>query len=186
MFESLLARHAHALDAAGLPYMVFGGQAVLLHGEPRLTQDIDVTLGADPSRLGAALGVVQALGLTPLVDPEPFVAETYVLPCVESATGIRLDLVFSNEGYERTAIARTVTARVGGADVRFASVEDLLVQKLVAGRPRDLEDARGVLNRHPDADAGYVRRWLSEFDAALGTGAAPAFDRLLTDGSEPL
>ena len=134
MFESLLARLAHALDAAGLPYMVFGGQAVLLHGEPRLTQDIDVTLGADPSRLGAALGVVQALGLTPLVDPEPFVAETYVLPCVESATGIRLDLVFSNEGYERTAIARTVTARVGGADVRFASVEDLLVQKLVAGR----------------------------------------------------
>lgn len=69
--------------------------------------------------------------------------------------------------------------------MRFASVEDLLVQKLVAGRPRDLEDARGVLNRHPDADAGYVRRWLAEFDAALGTGAAPAFDRLLSDGSEP-
>ena len=36
MFESLLARLAHALDAAGLPYMVFGGQAVLLHGEPHL------------------------------------------------------------------------------------------------------------------------------------------------------
>ncbi len=162
--------------------MVFGGQAVLLHGEPRLTQDIDVTLGADPSHLAAALGVVRELGLTPLVDPEPFVAETYVLPCIEEATGIRVDLFFSNEGYERAALARTVTARVGGADVRFASAEDLLVQKHVAGHPRDVEDAQGVLDRNPGADTAYVRRWLRAFDAALGTGAAAAFDRLLTAG----
>ncbi len=26
--------------------MLIGGQAVLLHGQPRLTEDIDVTLGA--------------------------------------------------------------------------------------------------------------------------------------------
>ena len=114
MFESLLARLARALDAAGLPYMVFGGQAVLLHGAPRLTQDIDVTLGADPSRLDAVLGVVQALGLAPLVDPESFVSETYVLPCQDAPSGIRVDLVFSNEGYERAAIAR-LEQLLGGA-----------------------------------------------------------------------
>ncbi|GAH87084.1 unnamed protein product, partial [marine sediment metagenome] len=27
--------------------MIIGGQAVLLYGEPRLTRDIDVTLGDD-------------------------------------------------------------------------------------------------------------------------------------------
>ncbi|GJL55165.1 MAG: hypothetical protein NPIRA02_22970 [Nitrospirales bacterium] len=27
-----------------IPYMVIGGQAVLVYGEPRLTRDIDVTL----------------------------------------------------------------------------------------------------------------------------------------------
>ena len=179
MFESLLAELARALDAAGLPYMVFGGQAVLLHGEPRLTQDIDITLGADPSHLALALRATASAGLTPLVEPDPFVAETYVLPCIEAATGIRVDLVFSNAGYERAAIARTVVACIGGEDVRFASVEDLLVQKIVAARPRDLEDARGVLVRHPDADMAYVRRWLAEFDAALGIGAVAALDRLL-------
>jgi hypothetical protein len=31
--------------------MVIGGQAVLLHGESRLTRDIDITLGVDASRL---------------------------------------------------------------------------------------------------------------------------------------
>ncbi len=29
--------------------MVFGGQAVLMYGEPRFTQDIDITLGIDTS-----------------------------------------------------------------------------------------------------------------------------------------
>lgn len=179
MFESLLARLATALDAAEVPYMVIGGQAVLLHGEPRLTRDIDLTLGIDPSRLDAALGVVREAGLTPLVDPDPFVAETFVLPCEDAESGIRVDMVFSNEGYERTAMSRTVTVTVGGAEVRFASVEDLLIQKLVAGRPRDIEDARGVLNRHPDADLATVRGWLREFDAALGFASEAELERIL-------
>ena len=38
MFETLLARLAGALSAAGIPYMVIGGQAVLLYGAPRLTE----------------------------------------------------------------------------------------------------------------------------------------------------
>ena len=178
MFDILLARLATALDAADVPYMVIGGQAVLFHGDPRLTRDIDITVGIAPERLDTALRVADAAGITPLVDPEPFVAETYVLPCEDAESGIRVDMVFSNEGYEREAMTRTVTAVVGGAEVRFASVEDLLIQKLVAGRPRDVEDAQGVLNRHPSADLGLVRHWLSAFDAALGTGTVATLDRL--------
>ena len=45
MFQALLARLALELEARSLPYMVIGGQAVLVHGEPRLTRDIDITLG---------------------------------------------------------------------------------------------------------------------------------------------
>jgi hypothetical protein len=41
MFEELLARLGSALDKHSIPYMIIGGQAVLLYGEPRLTRDID-------------------------------------------------------------------------------------------------------------------------------------------------
>jgi hypothetical protein len=41
MFSELLKNIAVALDAGGFPYMVIGGQAVLVYGEPRLTKDID-------------------------------------------------------------------------------------------------------------------------------------------------
>ena len=42
MFDQIIARVGAALDRAGLPDMIIGGQAVLLHGEPRLTRDIDI------------------------------------------------------------------------------------------------------------------------------------------------
>jgi hypothetical protein len=69
MFESLLERIATTLDVEAIPHMVIGGQAVLVHGEPRLTRDIGIALGVDIDRLGQVVAVTAALGFTPLVDP---------------------------------------------------------------------------------------------------------------------
>ena len=63
MFTNLLTRLARALDAARVPYMIIGGQAVLLYGEPRLTRDIDITLGITPDDLEKALHVVEEVNL---------------------------------------------------------------------------------------------------------------------------
>ncbi|MEO0559227.1 MAG: nucleotidyl transferase AbiEii/AbiGii toxin family protein [Bacteroidota bacterium] len=181
MFETLLARLARALADAAIPYMVIGGQAVLLYGAPRLTQDIDITLGVAPDRLTDVLDLLNAVSLRPLVDPEPFVAETLVLPCEDAETGIRIDLVFSYAGYERTAMERVRSVEIQETPVLFTSVEDLVIQKLVAGRPRDLEDVRGVLLRQPDVDVSYVRLWLREFDSALGLRTIQALDQTFLD-----
>ena len=45
MFQKLLTKIANELERLRLPYMVIGGQAILLYGELRLTKDIDITLG---------------------------------------------------------------------------------------------------------------------------------------------
>ena len=178
MFESLLERIATTLEAEAIPYMVIGGQAVLVHGEPRLTRDIDITLGVDLDRLASVLAVAAALGFTPLVDPEKFTRETLVLPCQDEATAIRVDFIFSYSDYERQAIARACRVRMGKADVRFASVEDLIVHKILAGRPRDLEDVRAVLNKNPATDRTFVRTTLAEFAATLGEPLVDRFDGL--------
>ncbi len=61
--------------------MLIGGQAVLLHGRPRLTEDITITLGVDPGRLPVVLEPCTALGLELLPDRvEEFVRDTFVLP----------------------------------------------------------------------------------------------------------
>jgi hypothetical protein len=45
VLEKLIRKVAERLDADKIPYMVIGGQAVLAYGRPRLTRDIDITLG---------------------------------------------------------------------------------------------------------------------------------------------
>ncbi len=97
MFIETLARIGASLERAEIPYMIIGGQAVLLYGEPRLTRDIDITLGANIDRLGALLAVVQDLSLKAIPeDPAAFVRQTMVLPALDEMTGIRVDFISKN------------------------------------------------------------------------------------------
>jgi hypothetical protein len=164
MYQTLLAKLARTLDQAEIPYMVIGGQAVLIHGEPRLTRDIDITLGVDSSHLKNVLAAISAVSLIPAVkDVELFVRKTNVLPITDTESNIRVDLIFSFTPYESEAIRRAVSVVFDDAPVRFASAEDLIIHKLVAGRPRDLEDVTGILARKPSLDEAYLIQWLGAF-----------------------
>jgi predicted nucleotidyltransferase len=164
MYQTLLAKLGGALDSARIPYMVIGGQAVLLHGEPRLTRDIDITLGVDASELRRVMSAVTAIALTPSVpDVDAFVHDTNVLPLSDVSSGLRVDLIFSFTPYEAEAINRAVSVILDGVSVQFASAEDLIIHKLVAGRPRDIEDVAGVLARKPSLDERYLINWLASF-----------------------
>ncbi len=182
MFEAILTRIAQHLDDASLPYMVIGGQAVLLYGEPRLTKDIDITLGATLEELPKVLELVDAMGLEPLVDPQTFTRQTMVLPCRDPGSEVRVDLIFSFSPYERQALERARRDKMGDAAVAFASLEDVIVHKVIAGRPRDLEDVTSMLVKNPDLDASYVRTWLREFAASLDEPLLERFEQALEEG----
>jgi len=179
MFAQLLERLAHALNDARLPYMIIGGQAVLLYGEPRLTRDIDITLGVDIDRQADVASAATKLGLALLVTPESFTKQAMVLPCLDPATGIRVDFIFSFTPYERQAIERAVSVAIGQAQVRFATAEDLIVHKMLAGRPRDHEDVTGILLKRPDLDSSYIRHWLTQFAATIHQPLVEQFEALI-------
>jgi len=161
--------------------MVIGGQAVLLYGEPRLTKDIDITLGVNIDRLDDLLVIVKELSLTPLAEDVPsFVQKTMVLPVLEKSTGIRVDFIFSFTPYETQAIERAKKIILAGQEVCFASLDDLILHKLFAGRPRDVEDVRTLILKNPGIDMSYIRRWLKEFDTSVpGKEFLKTFDKIL-------
>jgi len=77
--------------------MVIGGQAVLIYGEPRMTKDIDITLGVGIEELSKVKKITQTLGLENLAENvDDFVKKTMVYPVLEETSGIRVDFIFSH------------------------------------------------------------------------------------------
>jgi predicted nucleotidyltransferase len=91
-----------------------------------------------------------------------------VLPAMDRESGIRIDFTFSYSLYERQAIERAKEIKLGRTSVRFASLEDLVIHKVIAGRARDLEDVRSILLKNPKYDSHDIEKWLAEFDKSLG------------------
>jgi hypothetical protein len=162
--------------------MVIGGQAVLLYGEPRLTKDIDITLGVGAEELLKILAMMKGLGLQSLVeDPKGFVKQTMVLPLVNEEPNIRVDLIFSHTPYERQAIARAIDVPIEGTTVKFASIEDVVIHKIVAGRPRDIEDVKAILLKQSNYDRTYIGQWLAEFDRSLDEKYSEVFHKVVEE-----
>jgi len=181
MFEDLLEKIAITLDKKGIPYMVIGGQAVLVYGEPRLIRDIDISLGVTADQVGVVQTIVSKAWLRPLVDPEVFTPKTMVLPCHDPETGIRVDFILSFTPYEEQAMKRATLLGIDRAGVRFASLEDLIIHKLVFGRPRDLEDVRSMMLKNKEMDVRYIRKWLRQFAVLLKLPLVADFNALMKE-----
>jgi len=165
MIEQLIKKIAERLDTDKVPYMIIGGQAVLLYGTPRLTRDIDITLGVDTDKFLVIEEVCGKLGLKLLPEnPEAFAQETKVLPAEEAELRIRVDFIFSFTAYEAQAIERARKVLMNDYPVKFASCEDVIIHKMLAARAIDAEDVKNILIKNRKLiDLKYIRRWLSEF-----------------------
>jgi hypothetical protein len=180
--SSLFRALAPVLAGFGGRWYVFGAQAVMVWGRPRLTSDVDVTVRLepdDPSGLVAAMG---SAGFDLRVqDADDFVRRTRVLPFVHRRTGMPLDMVLAGPGLEEEFANDAVEVSVDGVAVPFISPVDLIVTKILAGRPKDLEDVRGiVLAQGNGLDVARVRRRLRQIEQALDqSDLAPLFEAQL-------
>jgi hypothetical protein len=164
--DAALTALAKWLDKQSIPYMVIGGYAVTVWGEPRFTRDLDVTVSVPAERLNA---VVESLcsDFTVLVsDPLRFVNDTRVLPMM--VRSVPVDMVFALLPYEEDAIARSREITLASGRIQVCSPEDLILHKIVSHRPRDHEDIEGVFRyRHSELDYGYLDPRVEELATAL-------------------
>jgi len=169
MTPERFAALALLLDRLGALAMVIGGVAVSIHGRPRMTLDADVTIALDVAELPRILEAVNACGFSPRVDsPREFTEATRVLPLRSVSDGWEVDLIFAGTPYELEAISRARVTTLGGVDLPIVSAADLLIHKILAGRPRDMEDAESIALRQGDrVDRRFVRGTLLELAAFL-------------------
>ncbi|MBK6599138.1 MAG: nucleotidyltransferase [Proteobacteria bacterium] len=82
-------------------------------------------------------------------------------------------------------MTKSVVHDVGGVRIRLPRVEDLLVMKAIAGRPKDLEDIRGLLAAHSSVDVVEARGSIREFAIASSMpDMLDEFDKLVERARE--
>lgn len=184
--SDLLRALAAALNAQGIRWYLFGAQAVTIWGRPRLTTDVDVTVRLQS---GSTADLVAALGAAGFRLSESFsndfVRVTRVLPLIHQSTGMPLDVVLAGPGLEEQFLDRAVAVAIDDIVVPVISPEDLVVTKVLAGRPKDVEDVRGVLLvRAESLDLAYIRRTLAMVEDAMGqSDLTPLFEAEVTRAS---
>ena len=178
----VLAALAAAFDSLGVRWYLFGAQAAIHHGVARLTADVDVTILPEPHSTPELVSALEANGFRlRITATDDFVARTRVLPFVHTRTRMPVDIVLGGPGIEELFLERAETRGIEGVEVPIATVEDLVTMKILAGRPKDLDDAADMLRtRSEEIDMGHVRRTLQLLEEALSqSDLLRQLDRLL-------
>jgi hypothetical protein len=141
------------LEGLGIPYMVVGGFAAILYGEPRLTIDVDIVVDMKPEQVTP---FVSAFPIPDYYASEEGIRDSlqrrYPFNVIQPTTGAKVDLVpLPRDRFTRLAFQRRqrMTYDEAGRSATFITREDIIVAKLVAhretGSDKHLRDARGVL-----------------------------------------
>jgi hypothetical protein len=111
---------------------------------------------------------MQAAGFSLRVSDPDFVRRTRVMPFVHEPTGMPLDVVLAGSGLEDEFLERAVSTDIGGARVPVIELSDLVIAKILAGRTKDLDDARALWRLHwREVDAERIRQILRLLEEAL-------------------
>jgi hypothetical protein len=165
--ERAIVEIVGVLEALGIDYMLIGGIANAVWGEPRATIDVDVTIAVDEPSIPATIDRIGKHVRLAVTDPVSFVSQTRVLP-VDTQSGVRADLIFALLPFEIVALRRARSVRLAGRTVRVVTPEDLIVMKIISERPRDLADAEGLTRRRiRELDLDYLEPLVREMATSL-------------------
>ncbi|MCE9529958.1 MAG: nucleotidyltransferase [Planctomycetes bacterium] len=157
-------------ERIGVPYALIGGIAVGAHGIPRPTHDLDFTISIERTRLPELFSAARELGYS--------VSDDYASGWVDSVAGmplvrvrqwvigkaIDIDLFLVESRFQESVIARRMKLDVEGRPAWVATPEDLILLKVVAGRPRDIGDIWDIVLGQGKLDDEYMRKWAVELN----------------------
>ena len=135
-----------ALTRHGVRFVVIGGIAGRLWGSTTVTNDLDICYARDKTNLQALAAALEELKakLRGVDGDLPFTPNTTTLKNGDTfpftTVAGNLDILGTpagSRGYE--SLARNAeTMEIGDLEVKVVSIDDLLLMKRAAGRPKDL------------------------------------------------
>jgi hypothetical protein len=171
-------------EAIGVRWALIGGQALLAHGVPRETHDVDVLVSRHAT-LALATVLCRFAGWTPLQyrswtrDYVPVAEPTlhhfddlvlFSLPCervmysLRSPTGLLVQLLSAQHRIERAMVDDAVPGRHFGVSVPLAPLGGVLVVKALAERTKDVAAIEQTAEQAPSEALDEAVDWLRKQD----------------------
>jgi len=147
----------------GVPYMIVGSLSSNAYGIPRATADVDVVV----EKLERAFEAIHE-GLPSEFRSNPqieFELMTGTMPRVIEfvPTNFKIELFeLSSDDFDQARFKRRVSVQHStlGDNVWIPTAEDVVIQKLRWGRPRDLSDVGDVVAvQYESLDYSYIQQW---------------------------
>ena len=121
--------------------IVIGGAAICLLGQARLTADVDAMLLVTNGELPRLLQVARQVGFVPRrKDVETFARRNRLVLLRHPETASDVDISLGAMPLEIEMVQRSRMMRFGILRVRLPTIDDLIILKAIAHRPKDLID----------------------------------------------
>lgn len=162
--SELLIHLCRQLERAAVRYLITGSQATTAFGEPRFTNDIDVVVEIDASKLDTFCDGFPADDFYLSRDAaRQALAERRMFNIIHPGSGLKIDVVISRETeFDRLCLSRGVRIPIADdCEAVFTSPEDIILKKLqwhrMGGGERHLQDIGGVIRvQGTKLDTAYI------------------------------
>ena len=184
-FAATLA-FAQILHALRIPYVVGGSLASMVHGEYRLTNDVDIAIALTFWQVDTLAGLLAREFIVERDAIAEAVRENSSFGAIYRPVVMRMDVyVRKAEGHFAAQLERAQKHTIGADSEQFAffcTAEDIVLQKLRwyqmsdGASDRQWRDVIGVLKHsHDRMDSEYLSRW------AVDLGVASLLQRALLE-----
>ncbi|MHA2353373.1 MAG: nucleotidyltransferase, partial [Candidatus Thorarchaeota archaeon] len=147
-FPEILQLVCSYLNENEIEYVVVGGVAVMYHGVPRTTVDIDLLLQLDNRQISSFNDFLNSKGFdTSVSDIQAAFEEKSHSTSFFKNTLLRLDIQGINSQFDKITLDRAILVDLFGTSVKIGSAEDTIVNKILFQGEQDLRDALGILKR---------------------------------------
>ncbi len=158
-FPEILQLVCTYLNDNRIDYVIVGGVAVMYHGVPRTTVDIDFILQMDDEQISLFTDFLNSKGfVASATDIRTAFQEKSHSTAFFKDTLLRLDIQGINSDFDTMTLDRAISVDLFGTSIRIGSAEDTLVNKILFQGEQDLRDVLGILKRNPERlDFDYIR-----------------------------
>lgn len=164
--EEVFRKTVRFLELHKFPYLIIGGIAAGVLGEPRTTGDIDIDINIKKTSIKDFLKFAEKAGFK-------FKRAEVIKSVKETGTfqlwlgNFHIDFIIASTEFEANTFQRKQRIKIFGIEANFPSTEDLLLLKIIPARHIDLADAENIVKRHKSKlDKKYLLDWAMKLSEA--------------------